>query len=131
MTMSQDEMKAFKRDIIRIMVIVLAPFILSMSIVLVRDHYMVNEFAKYKVNRTEYHEGMSQLMLMIEKKTIVIENLTVSNSKDIARTQEELKELITEYRLLRDETLKFMQRLEPDRARGLTYFKFKDDAIVQ
>jgi hypothetical protein len=81
---------------------------------------------KYKVDKIEYHEGMSTLMMAMEKKTIALENLTVNNTKDIERHAKDIEKLVEEYRVLRDEVVKIINRYDPEKARSLSQFKFKD-----
>ena len=74
------------------------------------DHYML----KNKVDRIEFHEGQTSLILLVEKKTRAIESLAKTNAQEISH-QKELIERIEKYQERIDEYLR-----EEFRERGLT-----------
>lgn len=125
--MTLEQYKQFRRSIIIVLISTLTPVVLGIGYTLLRDHRLICEMAKYKVDKLEYHEGMAALLSMIEKKTIAIENLATANTKDIHENKKDIEELIKEYRILRDKTVEILIKVDPERTRGLMKYPFMDN----
>jgi len=94
--MSESDLDKVIGRVTRSILKVFIPTIMFLIGLQVKAYFDVQHLKAGKVSKLEYIESQSNLVMLVERKTLVLESLAKTNAKDIAyvtRDVEELKEI--------------------------------------
>ena len=87
------ELKSVKRSLV---MAVLGPCVLQLFLftgLWIRDHYKIRELEKYKVDKEYFDQTWYRYQLLIESKTILLENISSNNVIDIAELKKDVVDI--------------------------------------
>lgn len=84
------ELKAFRKSIIITLISVLTPFLVAITVLWIKDHFKIMELSQYKVSKEYFDDTWFKYQLLIEKKTLSLENLSSNNNLEIAEIKADI-----------------------------------------